>query len=50
MFKRDNAKLHRFCRFSHKLRTKRKFFLEENLDIISLMWYNIIDKIVDTLP
>ena len=44
MFKRKNAKLHKFCQFSHKLCTKRKFFLEENLDIISLMLYNIIHK------
>ena len=44
MFKRKDAKLHRFCQFSHKLRTKRKFFLEENLDIILLMLYNIIHK------
>ena len=44
MFKRENAKLHRFCQFSPKLRTKRKFFLKENLDIISLMLYNIIHK------
>ena len=44
MFKRKGAKLHKFCRFPHKLRTKRKFFLEENLDIILLMWYNIIHK------
>lgn len=44
MFKRKNAKLHRFCQFSHKLCTKRKFFLEENLDIIPLMLYNIIHK------
>ena len=39
-----NAKLHGFCQFSHKFYTKRKFFLEENLDIISLMLYNIIHK------
>ena len=48
MFKRKIVKLHRFCRFSHKLRTKRSFF-SESLDILSLMWYNIIRKSVKLL-
>ena len=48
MFKCETAKLHRFCLFSHKLHTKRNF-LEESLDIISLMWYNIIHKSVKLL-
>ena len=48
MFECETAKLHRFCPFSHRLRTKRDF-LEESLDIISLMWYNIIHKSVKLL-